>query len=676
MSTKSLKLLGWSSRGLRCPDYNVDFTRNGKECFKVSLIQMPNGTGKTTTLNLLRAALSGKSPNGGEWAKYDIKELAKPGYNSAGEFIVHFLHADRKYSVRLAFDFYENDVGVFTTGPSGEESGFNPPRALEQFLNPNFVRFFVFDGELANELKDDTKQNAEQAIDALFQFNCFKWMGEWANSYLNDRISQQSEAGAGGASTEKGLKKKQNLVSRLSVRINDLEEMQAKLAQKHTDAKSAMTDLENKSKAVIESKSELAERMRLAKDQEKQAELSLQKSTADLIDSMRDPQQLSPQYARQLDELRISFDRVKLPENTAREWFEELAEEELCICGRSLGDDERIQIRERSKKYLGSGDVAFLNQLKGEISSRVQEPFEEADLHVRELITETRSASDAYGRAKQKVAEITKEAAESDPEVDRAVKKITELRENIFRYTEELRKFKARDNATRPEDCFNISELKRQLKTEQQHVDRLAKTVQLRWKCEHLKELLNTVYSDAVRRMGEALAITINESLDNLMPDNAVRLEGVEKSLRFKKKAGASVGETLTVAYAFLTHLTARSQFDMPLVIDTPAAPVDEHIREEVGKCLPQMVSQFIAFTISPERGSFTTALSESASGDIQYVTLFRKSNSRLMHSITKSTKREETDDAVLITGQKYFDRFQDDSEYHRPQSKEGKTDV
>ena len=55
-----IQLLGWESRGLRCPDLNIDFTIGGRVP-KVGLLQMPNGVGKTTTLACLRAALDGSA---------------------------------------------------------------------------------------------------------------------------------------------------------------------------------------------------------------------------------------------------------------------------------------------------------------------------------------------------------------------------------------------------------------------------------------------------------------------------------------------------------------------------------------------------------------------------------------------------------------------------------------
>lgn len=54
-----VRLLGWKASGLRCPDHEIVLTRADGKPHHVSLIQMPNGTGKTTTLELLRAAFSG-----------------------------------------------------------------------------------------------------------------------------------------------------------------------------------------------------------------------------------------------------------------------------------------------------------------------------------------------------------------------------------------------------------------------------------------------------------------------------------------------------------------------------------------------------------------------------------------------------------------------------------------
>ena len=43
-----IKIIGWTCRGFRSPDHEVELLNQKGEPYHVSLIQMPNGTGKTT----------------------------------------------------------------------------------------------------------------------------------------------------------------------------------------------------------------------------------------------------------------------------------------------------------------------------------------------------------------------------------------------------------------------------------------------------------------------------------------------------------------------------------------------------------------------------------------------------------------------------------------------------
>jgi len=49
------ELLGWKCEGLRCPDFNFEINKSGNAT--ATFLQMPNGTGKTTTLRLLKRSL-------------------------------------------------------------------------------------------------------------------------------------------------------------------------------------------------------------------------------------------------------------------------------------------------------------------------------------------------------------------------------------------------------------------------------------------------------------------------------------------------------------------------------------------------------------------------------------------------------------------------------------------
>ena len=54
--TISMKVIGWKAYGLRCPDHEIDCSYSCDEPAPITLIQMPNGTGKTTTSRCSRTA--------------------------------------------------------------------------------------------------------------------------------------------------------------------------------------------------------------------------------------------------------------------------------------------------------------------------------------------------------------------------------------------------------------------------------------------------------------------------------------------------------------------------------------------------------------------------------------------------------------------------------------------
>lgn len=70
----NIELLGWSTSGLRSPDVNISFQLKGgsQSPAHVTLIQMPNGTGKTTTLSLIKAAMTGEAD---KWKPEKIKSM-------------------------------------------------------------------------------------------------------------------------------------------------------------------------------------------------------------------------------------------------------------------------------------------------------------------------------------------------------------------------------------------------------------------------------------------------------------------------------------------------------------------------------------------------------------------------------------------------------------------------
>ncbi|REJ92480.1 MAG: hypothetical protein DWQ29_04800 [Planctomycetota bacterium] len=111
-------MAGWKAQGLRCPDHEISFEKSPGKVHPISLLQMPNGTGKTTTLKLLRAALSGTGPNG-PWTPETILDMRKSSDTATGLFQVALLHDTHRVTFTLKFDFRNTKLVWSWSGQRG-----------------------------------------------------------------------------------------------------------------------------------------------------------------------------------------------------------------------------------------------------------------------------------------------------------------------------------------------------------------------------------------------------------------------------------------------------------------------------------------------------------------------------------------------------------------------------
>ena len=85
------------------------------------------------------------------------------------------------------------------------------------------------------------------------------------------------------------------------------------------------------------------------------------------------------------------------------------------------------------------------------------------------------------------------------------------------------------------------------------------------------------------------------------MPDNRIRVQSIERCLVLEGQEGGSVGETLSVAYAFLATLFEGSDHQLPFVVDSPANPIDLRVRAKVAELIPHWVATL--FSSAAQRG-------------------------------------------------------------------------
>ena len=567
MST-TIRIAGWESRGLRCPDHRISLEMNsGGETYPVSLIQMPNGTGKTTTLRLLRAALSGARGDAG-FGREDVTALRKQERGrEKGSFQVRLVVDDRTVTITLEFDFGRGDVKCFTTLQSGMKTGFHPPRASEALLSAEVVDFFVFNGELAERLVDKKYTNAETAIDCLFHLTAFQRLVTQVEEYWQEKTRDRT------AVEQKGLNRRRNRVDRLEKLIATRVKERARLKSRLEKIEERLADREEEFVAGLRAHKERERHVRRLERAEGSLRAAMQKKETvigNIVSDLRDPAALAAAVVPRLESFRLSLDQVKLPESAAREFFSELAQQKRCVCGREIDQRSRRAIEQRAARYLGSAEVALLNAMKTDISdaNRQEVPsYSSLKGHIQDLLATVGDVS----RLRTQRDAISAEAAEGDPNLEAVQKEVKSLEGKKRDLERELRRFDDEADSAGDNETVGITVLRRRLGQAEKLLAEITETLEIKQQRDELKSILiaartraRTVLRDRIRRESNARIAT-------LMPNNRIRIGKIEQCLFLDAQEAGSTGENLSVAYAFLASLFDGAESGLPFVVDSPA---------------------------------------------------------------------------------------------------------
>ena len=147
-----------------------------------------------------------------------------------------------------------------------------------------------------------------------------------------------------------GLKQYRNQVQTIKARIS-------KVGKAKEEAENEFRGLEYEIKELTES---ISVHMRSiegvkneyenARSDSRDADIKLSEISAKVMQAMRSPCALHEQFGASLKALKAHLDRLKLPENTSAQFFQELLEEENCICGRELNEAARERIQTCTKR--------------------------------------------------------------------------------------------------------------------------------------------------------------------------------------------------------------------------------------------------------------------------------------------------------------------------------------
>lgn len=652
-----ISLLGWSSEGMRCPDVRVDLA-DGVEPSAVSLVQMPNGTGKTTTLSLLEAAMNGSAA---KWSEDQVRDYRRPGSTAdRGVFVVRLAVDGKPLTFELTLSFGSGTAAYRTTNPGsgGVVQNWSPLPSVRRFLKPEFLNLFIFDGEFAGKLFDQRQLEAEYAIEALCQLYVLEDVSNFAEEAWNRKAKQAP------VKTEAGLVRLQENHHSLLKRKAEVSRYRETAQASANKLAMEIEELDRRIKGKLSGGAQTRERFDAAQETLSSAANRLTRVSGDAMQALRMPLALHPAFGRDLSQLKDGLDKLRLPENSSAQFFQELLDEVDCICGREMTDGAREEIRARSERYLDAADAGTINALKADIEAvGLIEGNGSPHDSFSKLVAELGAARKEQRLATQEVEGLKKQLKDQgeteievwETEQAAAMAKFNECRallDSIDAEGDELDEDQV-DLAT-----WSTASLDRQVKAIGNRIARITDTLTVRRQTELMVRILRRTGEIARKEIKRELIETCNEMIGRVLVNDPLRIASIDKSLRLSGQSGASVGQTLSVGYVFLMSVLNRGNNDLPLVVDSPANPIDAGVRRRIGALIPRLTKQFVGFTINTEREGFVPAL-QSASDDVRYLTMFRRTpgTERLMSGVP-ADRATVTEGAVLVNDRTFFETF------------------
>ncbi len=648
-----IEIKGWESKGLRCPDVDVDLDKNKR---LMTLVQMPNGTGKTTTLNLIRQCFYEKID-----LDHDITKLRrKDSQNKKGLFILKLSIDNSDVSVKLNFDFENNKLSHQTTGEhcGGLKDGLILPEQLETIIDKQFVDLLFFDLEFANELFEEHAQDASEAI------------GKLTKSYLIDDViddfrehikteRKKTKQSARDINTSK----KNFLENEIKKRENSKKKILEKLAEDRIWFKKNDNKIKSMDKQIedfLSESNEYAIRIEKARNDENKFYQKYKNYLSEQFTKMKNVPDINENFYNIYKTFYDRLEKLKLPQAEAEQFFNELLHpsNKDCICGTPLDEQLRKNIKEKKKNFLSSSETGVISVIKSKIDkidvkSRLQ--LNEIKQNINKFQADWKTAAQATNRYEREAIDKSK-LKQVKKELDK-LKNIQKEKKD-FKAKTEL-PWKRDDN---DENTESLISLDKQITDLNKNLDIVSKTLDLTKKIERIKNILNSAKNEATTQIKKELTEECNKKIKDGLKEDPLYIETIGDYIKLKGQASGSVGQNARIGYIFLISLLERTSFKFPLIVDSPAAGIDSPGRVRTAEFICALKGQYIAFILDVEKMHFVKTLEKGRGDNIIYLTSYRKTKETgLWDEQAKPycSNFESFTNGVLVNNKQFFETFE-----------------
>lgn len=599
-----------------------------------NFIMMANGTGKTTTMSLIKGVFDGTANN---WDSSTVKTYAPTTVSSNnGEFSIKVKFDEKIYQYFIVLDYAAGTARIETAAmPKGRENGRILPESIKTIFTEEFVKRFVFDGEQAEKSMDSKFDEAEQTIKYLYRLDKLDDILS-ANQKILSEI--QNTEGGGRNGSESALSnlrtrrdKIEHTIKVLEFKASDYKKRIEKYEAEKADKISQRNEIDKKYKDLNEEKNNINTEI-----ENNKKDISAQ--IAEIMRLTKSPYLISESLCNRMRELGLSMTKLKLPKNTSKDFFTELAHSEKCVCDRCIGEKEKEAILRNAERYLGSNQQSVLNTIKSSISScEYDSSLSEAFEKLSELQKQSNILNNRFKDNEEKLIKAGGDkAADLQSEIDKLIGEIAACKKslNVIEAKNDPYETLTEDN--------NLPLAKEALEELEKKIASATNTNRALRRKEIVEELVNQIKQETTKSLKAEIVRKTNEKLKSVITDDKIEIESIDKYIKLKDRAGASEGQTLGIAYCFLGTLFEDAELQFPFIIDSPTGKMDFAKRQAVADIIPNVFNQMIAFVQSAEVERFADRFYSNP--DSQYITIIASPD----------------DETVEVNyGREYFDSYQ-----------------
>ena len=600
---------------------------------KNNFVMMANGTGKTTTMTLIKGLLDGSAKN---WPVDYVKSFAPTTTTGdKGEFSITVKFDEKQYKYFLSLDYVNGIAKIETQAPpKGRETGLLLPTAIKGIFTPEFVSRFVFDGEQAKKSMDRTSNEADETIRYLYRLDELDEILAMNMNILTE--IQNAEGGSTG--TRGSLSNLRSRQKKVRDHIASLEKKQkqlngdiARFSQEKIEKEKQRQELDKNYEALNKEKNEV-----IAEQEKNRGNVDVK--ITEIVSLVKTPYLVSEGLCNRMYEFGDAMKKLKLPKSSSKDFFTELAYAEKCVCDRCIGEKERDAILKNAERYLGSDHQAVLNNIKSVLMGSTY------DERLVAAFEELGKLQEQKTRLNARFADVEDKLIKAGgPQVEQLQSEIEVLIGQISSAQTQLKIIESKD-----EDDETLTEennLHKARRADAEYEVKIASTTKtnaaLRKK-NVVQDLVNEIKTQATAALKEEIIKKANDKISRVIKDDYIEIESIDGYIKLKDREGASDGQTLSIGYCFLGTLFEEAELEFPFVIDSPTGKMDFDKRQAVADIIPVVFNQMIAFVQSAEVKCFADRFYKNT--DTQYLTIVAS---------------KDTEEIAIHKGIAFFDSYQ-----------------